>query len=255
MVHRGGELNALGQAMPKIGRLFSLIALACVASCGTRVPQHVLNTCNGKSPGESNAQMEESCSTAIAEPDGLDGPNTAGALVNRGTARLANNEVDAAISDFSAAIQINPNLAPAYGDRAGAYLIKGNFAAAEADINRSIQLRPDDFRAYNLRCWSRAVENKKLDEALADCNTALKLAPDDPHVLDSLGVVEMRRGQYAEALDLFNKALKSHPDNVGMLYLRGVCERKTGDMEGGDADIATAKGKNPEIDKHYPSWE
>jgi tetratricopeptide (TPR) repeat protein len=195
--------------------------------------------------------MEESCSAAMAVANGLDSPNTAGALVDRGAAHLASDELDAAISDLSAAIQINPKLAPAYADRALAYLARRNFAEADADMDRSFQLRPDDFRSYNLRCWVHAIENKSLDAALADCNAALQRIPNEPHALDSLGVVQMRRGHYAEAVNAFDEALKRIPDNAGFLYLRGLCERKLGYTASADTDTAAAKAKNPQIEAHY----
>lgn len=238
----------------------------CVGGCQT-VPQKTLDACDGKQLGVSVDQMEQACSKAIATKNGLDGPNTAGALLDRGAAHEAKNEMDDAIADFDAALRIDPNLAPAYADRGMAHYLKGELAAAQADTDRAIALRPGDYKTYNLRCWLYAVSNEQLDTALEDCNEALRLSPGNSNVLDSLGFVQFRQGSYEKALKTYNDALNSSAGSAGAsplrlpgvtnlqkassLFVRGLCERKLGNSAAADADLASAKTIDPNIETYY----
>jgi Resolvase, N terminal domain len=60
------------------------------------------------------------------------------------------------------------------------------FSEKASGARRLIEIEPANAKAWNNRCWDRAV-SVRLEEALADCNEALRLAPDDPATLDSRG--------------------------------------------------------------------
>ena len=63
-----------------------------------------------------------------------------GAYSDHGVARLANRDIDGAISDFTQAIELDPNLAEAYFNRAAAWRAKGEGDNALADFNKSIRI-------------------------------------------------------------------------------------------------------------------
>src|SRR5436190_2007237 len=58
---------------------------------------------------------------------------------------------DAAIADYTKAIELNPQYAVAYQNRAGARLFVDDYAGALADASKAIALQPDFASAYNTR--------------------------------------------------------------------------------------------------------
>ncbi len=86
------------------------------------------------------------------------------------------------------------------------------FDELERLLRRLIVLKPDNQNAYNALGYSLADRKIKLDEARALIQKALTLAPGDPFITDSLGWVEFRLGNMAEAARLLEGAYKGRPD-------------------------------------------
>ena len=79
-------------------------------------------------------------------------------------------------------------------------------------LRRVIEIKPDHHHAYNALGYSLADRSLRLPEAQALIKKALELAPGDPFITDSLGWVEFRLGNRAEALRLLRQAYASRPD-------------------------------------------
>ena len=82
----------------------------------------------------------------------------------------------------------------------------------EADLRRVIELRPEHAHAYNALGYTLAERNQRLDEALELVQKALKFAPNDVFIQDSLGWVQYRLGQTDEALKTLKNAYRSRRD-------------------------------------------
>ncbi len=82
----------------------------------------------------------------------------------------------------------------------------------EGNLRRLIQLRPDHAHAYNALGYTLADRNLRIEEAHGLIETALKLAPDDPYIMDSMGWVLFRMGRSQEGLDYLRKAFNLRPD-------------------------------------------
>ena len=87
-------------------------------------------------------------------------------------------------------------------------------AEHERDMRRLIELQPDNAHAYNALGYTLADQSIRLDEALALINKAIELQPGDPFILDSLGWVHYRLGNYGLAVSSLRKAfeLRSDPE-------------------------------------------
>lgn len=79
-------------------------------------------------------------------------------------------------------------------------------------LRRVIELKPDHHHAHNALGYSFAERNVRLPEAKQLIEKALALAPGDPFITDSLGWVEYRLGNTAEALRLLRQAYQARPD-------------------------------------------
>jgi tetratricopeptide (TPR) repeat protein len=82
----------------------------------------------------------------------------------------------------------------------------------ESNLRRLIKLRPDHAHAYNALGYTLADRNERLPEARDLIETALKLSPDDPYIMDSMGWVLYRLGRNREALDYLQRAYALRPD-------------------------------------------
>lgn len=82
----------------------------------------------------------------------------------------------------------------------------GKLDEMEKQLRKVIQLQPDYASAYNALGYSFADRNINLNEAKTLIETAIKLSPNDHYILDSLGWVEYRLGNYAIAIEHLQKA-------------------------------------------------
>ena len=70
----------------------------------------------------------------------------------------------------------------------------------ESRLLRLIELEPGSAQAYNALGYTLADRTERYEDARDFIAEALALAPEDPYILDSMGWVEYRLGNYDEAL-------------------------------------------------------
>ena len=175
-------------------------------------------------------------------------PDDAGAHVDRAALRVAQHENEGARQDLDAAASVAPKEADLRFRMGRLYADIDQFGAALTQLDLWIAAHRDDERfAYgmNSRCWTRALAARELDQALADCNTAVGLTQRAPDVLDSRGLVYLRRNEFRRAIADYNAALARKPTIAWSLYGRGLAELKTGAKAQGSADLAAAKTLAP----------
>ncbi|MDO9195073.1 tetratricopeptide repeat protein [Rhodoferax sp.] len=88
----------------------------------------------------------------------------------------------------------------------------GNLEEMERLLRSVIAGKPEYHHAYNALGYSLAERNTRLPEARQLVLKALEFAPGDPFISDSLGWVEYRSGNLAEALRILQAAFKAKPD-------------------------------------------
>ena len=79
-------------------------------------------------------------------------------------------------------------------------------------LRQVIADKPDYHQAYNALGYSLADRKIRLPEARKLIQKALKFAPNDPFIQDSLGWVEFRSGNLTEAQKILQAAYQSRPD-------------------------------------------
>ncbi|KXB29104.1 hypothetical protein AT959_20045 [Dechloromonas denitrificans] len=84
----------------------------------------------------------------------------------------------------------------------------------ESHLKHLIKLKPDHAHALNALGYSLAERNIRLDEAESLIAKALRLAPEDPFIMDSMGWVQYRQGKLSEALKTLEAAyaIKADPE-------------------------------------------
>lgn len=83
---------------------------------------------------------------------------------------------------------------------------------AERLLRQVIALDPGHAHAHNALGYSLADRNQRLPEALALITRALEISPRDPYILDSMGWVKFRMGQYKDAVEYLQRAYSLRPE-------------------------------------------
>lgn len=126
----------------------------------------------------------------------------------------------------------------------------GSYPDAIRQVSTWLSYHRDDVeapRAMASRCWYRAAANIDLDQALDDCNHALRRLSGDADTLDTRGLVYLRLGKPDRAISDYDEALSKNPSTVTSLYGRALAELRKGDNAHGQADIAAAQKLDPRI--------
>ena len=122
-------------------------------------------------------------------------------------------------SDYRAAFDLlgqavakNPNSAELLYDQAMAAEKVDRIDVLESNLRKVIQLKPDYAHAYNALGYTLADRNTRLNEAYTLVEQALKLAPEDPFIMDSMGWVLFRMNQNEAAITFLRRAFEIRPD-------------------------------------------
>jgi tetratricopeptide (TPR) repeat protein len=83
---------------------------------------------------------------------------------------------------------------------------------AEARLSRLIELNPENAQALNALGYTLVDRTPRTAEGLALIERALKLAPQDPFILDSRGWAEFKLGRLDDAETWLNRALAERAD-------------------------------------------
>ncbi|MBC7944659.1 MAG: tetratricopeptide repeat protein [Burkholderiales bacterium] len=82
----------------------------------------------------------------------------------------------------------------------------------ELNLRKLIELKPDYAHAYNALGYTLADRTDRAQEAIGFIETALKLSPDDPFIMDSMGWAHYRKGNLDRSVEFLRRAYESRPD-------------------------------------------
>jgi tetratricopeptide (TPR) repeat protein len=157
--------------------------------------------------------------------------------LDEGVKLAADDEPEAAIEAFSAAIELDPELVEAYTRRASAYRGAGELAKALADSSKAIELRPDDRSLY----YDRALTQWYLldhPQAIADIDHAIQLDPGYYDAYNIRALIQATQGNYEAALASVNQAFSlDDPSNAPLLDTRGYIYIKMEQFDKAKADF------------------
>jgi len=153
-------------------------------------------------------------------------------------------QYQAAFDVLDQALQRQPDNPDLLYDQAMAAEKIDRIDVLEASLRKLITLRPNQAHAYNALGYTFADRNIRLNEAQELIDKALALAPDDPHIIDSLGWLYYRQGKLDRALEVLRQAytLKPEPDIAAHL---GEVLWKSGKTAEAREMWATAKKADP----------
>jgi WD40 repeat protein/tetratricopeptide (TPR) repeat protein len=138
-----------------------------------------------------------------------------------------------AIADYTALIDQYPGDVKLYELRAACHDSLGHAAQAKADREQALALAPHDPVNLNDLAWHLATgpgAQRDPAWALQLIQEAVQQRPEDATFLNTLGVVQYRNGQYAQALVTLEKSLaagKGQSDAFDLFFL-AMCHAKLG---------------------------
>jgi tetratricopeptide (TPR) repeat protein len=139
-----------------------------------------------------------------------------------------------------------------------AILLVGQLWTDMADYSRAVQSfhnalerDPSLVRAHYFAGLAQLHWNH-IDEAIAEFNAALKLAPDDPDSRIGLGYVYLQQAKRAEAMELFRSVIATNPENGNAHYQLGKLLLDGGSVKDAVAQLEEAARELPQTDYvHY----
>lgn len=120
-----------------------------------------------------------------------------------------------------------------------------NLELMESDLRAIIARDPNNATALNALGYTLANRTERYDEAYELISKAHALQPEEPAILDSMGWVLYRKGQYAEAVDYLTRAYAAFPDPEVAAHL-GEVLWVSGDTGAATAIWRTALAKDPD---------
>ncbi|MFW1677648.1 tetratricopeptide repeat protein [Pontibacter sp. JAM-7] len=87
-----------------------------------------------------------------------------------------------------------------------------DFLQAEQDLRQILQQEPNNAMTLNALGYTLTLHTQRYEEAYQLISAALRLKPDDPAILDSMGWILFLRGQPDEAVPYLELAYERHPD-------------------------------------------
>ncbi|MDO8608477.1 MAG: tetratricopeptide repeat protein [Phaeospirillum sp.] len=106
-----------------------------------------------------------------------------------------------------------------------------------AQHSRSTEALRAEMLAQAAQAWLHAG---KIEQALADLDTGLDLAPNQPDLLLDKAVILAQAAHYQKAVDVLTGLLKIQPNRVEAMVLRGSAYRYLDKLELAKEDIARA---------------
>jgi tetratricopeptide (TPR) repeat protein len=116
----------------------------------------------------------------------------------------------------------------------------GDHEQALQVYREALEADPNDVVTLNNAAYMLAQDLGRPDEALPMAQRALRLAPDNPMVMDTLGWSLLQVGQVEPALDLLQRSVNIRPSAASCLHLAEAMLRQ-GDQRGALAVLNRAK--------------
>ncbi len=177
------------------------------------------------------------------------------ALNNLGIIFLDKGQLDKAIANLQAAIELRPENGPAHDNLAKALLQRGQLAEAMIQYRKFLEIEPESVEARNT-LGTALIQQGRVTEAIAQWQEALAIQPDNGNAASNLAWVfatcpedSIRNGP--RAVELAEKAMRFSGGKIPMVF-RIVAAAYAEDGRFSDAieaarrgaDLATSQGNS-----------
>lgn len=142
----------------------------------------------------------------VAPPDRTFWSMSAAERRSRGRYWMAVEQYERAALDFGAALEQAPQEPAHYIELADSYLMREQYTVAEPLYRAALSLDELNARGMNNLSYTLIHADGDMEEAIALARNATALEPDNPRLLDTLGVALHRAGRLNEAARVLQRA-------------------------------------------------
>jgi putative PEP-CTERM system TPR-repeat lipoprotein len=171
-------------------------------------------------------------------------PNDPQALNSIGEARLANNDVQAAIASFQKLVAAAPESAGAYLQLARAHYTAKDVEATRADMEKAAQLAPTD-TTVEQQFARFAIETNSVPQELAFLNGLASARKDDPAFDLFAGDLLIADGKAPDAVSAYGKGLGKKEDSAAAI-IKLAQAQSLGDQAKGVGTLSAWLTKHPD---------
>jgi tetratricopeptide (TPR) repeat protein len=132
--------------------------------------------------------------------------------LHAGVQAVQGGQLDAAVTEFQKATELDPKLAPAFLDLGEVFIEKHDYAAAVPPLKRALEISPNIEGAHRLLGYALLAQGYAT-EAIPHLEKA--------HEEDALGIALLQADRLQDAVIVLQKSLAKHPDDPDLLYYYG----------------------------------
>lgn len=187
-------------------------------------------------------------------------PEDLSTLIRLGEAQLELGQLDEAQRTYEQVIQVAPYVAAGYAGRGRVAYARGDYEQAIADLNRALELQPEATSLHH-RLGMAYRQAGQIEDARSHLsqNTGVYLDFPDPLIQEAAsllqstqvyfntGIIEVRQGNFDEAVRLFQLALEEQPDDALAAYNLGLALLKKGARQEGIDWLARSVEMDPDF--------
>lgn len=195
--------------------------------------------------GNVEGAMREYRASLQIKPDHVEAYN------NLGFALAGRGRFTEAAVQYQTALRIDPDSAAVHQNLGNALASQGRFEEAIAEYRAALRIKPDYAQAlYNMA--NTLVNQKRISEAIAAYQAALKITPNIAEIRSNLGSVLASQGRFAEATAEYQAALRINPGLLAVHNNLGTVLANQGRTSEAIAEYAAALRLNSDYaEAHY----
>ncbi|ELK36875.1 Mitochondrial import receptor subunit TOM70 [Myotis davidii] len=134
------------------------------------------------------------------------------------------SQIQAAMKGFEEVIKKFPRCAEGYALYAQALTDQQQFGKADEMYDKCIDLEPDNATTYVHKGLLQLQWKQDLDRGLELISKAIEIDSKCDFAYETMGTIEVQRGNMEKAIDMFNKAINLAKSEMEMAHLYSLCD-------------------------------
>lgn len=134
------------------------------------------------------------------------------------------SQIQAAMKGFEEVIKKFPRCAEGYALYAQALTDQQQFGKADEMYDKCIDLEPDNATTYVHKGLLQLQWKQDLDRGLELISKAIEIDNKCDFAYETMGTIEVQRGNMEKAIDMFNKAINLAKSEMEMAHLYSLCD-------------------------------
>ncbi len=175
-------------------------------------------------------------------------PQFSAAYRDLGRLYVRQGRIDEALDKFNAAMGVNPRDVASLMMMGVLHEQEGRIDQALETYERILKIEPRFVGALNNVAYQLALQGKNLDRAVELAQRARELAPLDPAIADTLGLVALKRKDYRWAQGLLEEGTRQLGGEPEVWYRLALARHGLGNEEGAREALARALA----IERDFP---